>query len=140
MTLIPHILRIIPLAFAAALLLSSCEHADPLEPADLPPTLESIQANIFNTNCALSGCHTGGNPPMGLDLSEGNARANLVGVPSQEVPQVFRVKAGNADESYLVMKIEGAAGIVGQRMPLGREPLSQEQISLVREWIDGGAN
>ena len=120
--------------------IAACEHADPLEPVDATPTLESVQQSVFNTNCALSGCHAGPNAQQGLNLSEGSSRASLVNVQSTERPDLLRVKPGSASESYLVMKIEGASGIVGERMPLGRSPLSQEQISLVREWIDSGAN
>ena len=129
------------LAIALAVMLSACERANPVEPVDdQTPTLQNIQDSIFNTNCALSGCHAGPNPQMGLDLSAGNSRTNLVNVSSTERPDLLRVKPGSASESYLVMKIEGASGIVGQRMPLGRTPLSQEQIALVRDWIDAGAN
>lgn len=127
------------LVAAAALLFTSCEHAAPVEPGTLQPTLESIQTNIFATNCALSGCHAGPNPQQGLDLSAGQARANLVNVDSREVPSLKRVDPGNPDDSYLVMKIEDASGIVGAQMPLGRPALSSEEISVIREWISQGA-
>lgn len=122
-----------------ALLAVGCEHADPLGANETEPTLDNIQTNIFDTNCAVSGCHQGPNAPLGLDLSEGNARDNLVNVPSTEVPDLLRVDPGAPDRSYLVRKIEGAPGIVGQRMPRGRPPLSEEQIQLIRTWIAEGA-
>lgn len=125
--------------FTLALVAIGCEHADPLGANDTEPTLENIQTNIFNTSCAVSGCHQEPNAPMGLDLSEGNAHDNLVNVPSEEVPDLLRVEPGAPDESYLVMKIEGAPGIVGNRMPRGRPPLSEEQIQLIRTWIAEGA-
>lgn len=106
----------------------------------LEPTLASIQSNIFNLSCALSGCHTGSNAPEGLDLSAGNARGNLVSIESTEVPDFLRVDPGNADESYLIMKLEGDSRISGSRMPLGRSPLSSSQIAVIRTWIDEGAN
>jgi len=124
---------------AVCLVLASCEHADPLDPDELEPTLASIQANIFDVSCALSGCHTGSNPPMGLDLSAGQSQNDLVGVGSEEVPAFERVDPGNPDESYLIMKIEGDSRIVGARMPLGRAPLPGEQIAVIREWILDGA-
>lgn len=126
-------------AAAVCVVLASCEHADPLDSGELEPTLASIQENIFDVSCALSGCHTGSNPPMGLDLTAGQSRSILVGVASREVPAFERVDPGNPDDSYLVMKIEGDARIVGVRMPLGRTPLSGEQIAVIREWILNGA-
>lgn len=127
------------IAAAACLVLVSCEHADPLDQDELEPTLASIQENIFDVSCALSGCHVGANPPMGLDLSAGQSQSSLVGVGSEEVPAFERVDPGNPDDSYLVMKIEGDPRIEGGRMPLGRTPLSGEQIAVIREWILDGA-
>jgi hypothetical protein len=41
----------------------------------------------------------------------------------------------------MVLKIEGAAGIVGGQMPLGETPLPQATINAIRQWImDGAAN
>lgn len=124
---------------AAVFSVAGCEHADPLSAGGLEPTLSDIQANIFSTSCALSGCHLGSGAPLGLDLSEGQAHGNLVNVQSQEVPSLLRVDPGDPDASYLVRKIEGGPDIVGERMPRGRAPLSSEQIGLIRQWIQDGA-
>lgn len=132
-------MRRLVLLFVASIFLASCEHADPLETGGLDPTLESIQTDIFDRSCALSGCHAGSNAPLGLDLSAGNARENLVGVASVEVPELDRVDPGNPDDSYLVIKLEGSERMVQGRMPLGMPALSDEQIGTVREWIEGGA-
>jgi hypothetical protein len=51
---------------------------------------------------------------------------------------VWRVKPGDPDNSYIVQKVEGTAA-VGGRMPLNREPLTAEQIGLLRQWISEGA-
>lgn len=132
-------MRTVLLIFVAVLFFG-CEHADPLEPAGLEPTLESIQTNIFNTSCALSNCHAGQNAPMQLNLSEGAARANLVGVESREVPSLLRVDPGNPDDSYIVIKIEGTdPRLQGARMPLNMPALDAEEIAVVREWIAEGA-
>lgn len=125
------------------LTLTACEHGDPLtggQDEGLQPTLDSIQEHIFSTTCALSNCHIGPNAQLGLDLSEGNARQSLVEVPSARVPDLLRVEPGNAADSYLILKLEGDARIVGSRMPLGGTPLSMEEIEVVRAWIDGGAD
>lgn len=131
----------LPAAALLVMALSACEHGDPLvdEGGGLEPTLESIQTNIFSTSCALSGCHIGNDAPRGLDLSAGNARENLVDVASGGVPGFLRVNPGNADDSYLVLKLEGDERIVGSRMPLNMPPLSSMEIGVIREWINSGA-
>lgn len=116
----------------------SCERVDPLEP-ELLPTLTNVQENIFSINCALSGCHAGASPQLGQNLSEGQAFSNIVNVPSIEMPSLFRVDPFDPDMSYLFLKITGAAGIVGGQMPLGRTPLSAEEIETIRQWIENGA-
>ncbi len=133
-----RMLRFVLLFAAALLMLASCEHSGPFELGGNGngPTLETIQATIFNPSCAVSGCHLGDNAQQGLDLSSGAAGDNLIGVDSREVPSFKRVDPGNPDDSYLVMKLEGDSRIVGQRMPLGAPSLSGEQIDLVREWIN----
>jgi hypothetical protein len=55
---------------------------------------------------------------------------------------LLRVKAGDPDSSYLVHKIQGTQGTVGGsggQMPLGRSPLSQDNIDIIRDWIAAGA-
>jgi methionine-rich copper-binding protein CopC len=108
--------------------------------ADVLPNLESIQDKVFTPLCAE--CHrgpAGGALPGGQDLSSAAASyANLVEVASVEAPALLRVSPGAADESYLVQKLEGTAG-VGERMPLGGAPLAPATIEAIRAWIDAGA-
>jgi hypothetical protein len=49
------------------------------------------------------------------------------------------VKANDADNSYLIQKLEGAAGISGARMPLGGPFLDQATIDQIKSWITSGA-
>jgi len=110
----------------------------PTPPPPSPPTsaFKQIQDTIFTPVC--TGCHAGASAPRGLRLDEGNSFALLVGVPSSQVPSLQRVQPGNAENSYLVHKIEGRAA-VGARMPLGGPPLSQADIDLIKQWIVAGA-
>lgn len=105
-------------------------------------TLASIQANLLTPNCSVAGCHSGpAGPslPAGMDLSSEDASfASLVDVDSMQVPSTRRVATGNADESYLIHKLEGTAA-VGARMPLGGPFLEQATIDAIRLWIDEGA-
>ena len=102
----------------------------------LEPNFNSIQANIFDQYCVH--CHSGANAPVGLRLDPVNSYASLVGVPSGERPGVLRVAPGNANNSYIVQKLEGTAG-VGERMPAGLPALPQSDINVIRQWIANGA-
>jgi mono/diheme cytochrome c family protein len=102
--------------------------------------LSLIQTQIFDPGCAT--CHTdvGRTPSAGLNLKSGSAFANLVSVPSSGLPGAVRVIAGNANNSYLVQKLEGAAGIAGLRMPRNGPPfLTDAQVKMIRDWIAAGA-
>ena len=108
------------------------------EGGDVPlaATLESIQANVFDTSCIV--CHAGAAAPLGLRLDAGNSFVNLVGVSSRQVGSLLRVDPGDPDRSYLVRKLEGSAA-EGERMPLGGPPVPQATIDFVRQWISDGA-
>jgi hypothetical protein len=113
--------------------------------AGIQPTLQSIQTNVFTPICA--GCHTGPSSnvmPSGLNLTSASAsHANLVGVASVLTPSVQRVAAGNANNSFLIHKLEGTVPgggpVAGARMPLLGQPLSQATIDAIRQWINAGA-
>jgi len=86
----------------------------------------------------VSGCHSGSSAPLGLMLDEGLAYDNLVGVISGQDSDFQRVNPGNANDSYLIQKLEGTAS-GGVQMPIGQPPLSLALIQNVRDWIDAGA-
>lgn len=106
--------------------------------AEPATTLTEIQEAIFTPSCAVSGCHSGGSPAAGQNLSEGQSFDNLVNVPSSQDSSLTRVIPGNPDDSLLVQKVEGTQP-VGQRMPLGGTPLSNAEIQMIRDWIEAGA-
>jgi hypothetical protein len=98
------------------------------------PSFSEIQA-IFNSRCVSCHGFSGG-----LSLSSSVSHGNLVNVPSSQIPSLDRVEPGDPDNSYLVWKIEGRAGVSGSRMPLGGPFLSQDSINLIRDWIAAGAS
>jgi len=108
----------------------------------IQPSLASIQGNIFGPTCSVAGCHSGPsgpNLPTGMDLSSENASfSSLINIASFEEPTIFRVAVGDADNSYLIDKLEGTS-VQGSRMPLGGPFLDQATIDVVRLWIDSGA-
>jgi len=115
---------------------------------DLEPTFSSIQKNIFETTDsagrnACVNCHNnnGGRVPLGgLNLLHDVAYDQLVNVNSTQIPSLKRVNPGNPEDSYMVHKMEGRAGIVGRRMPFNGPPyLTDGQIQIVKRWIELGA-
>ena len=115
---------------------------------NLEPTFSAIQRDVFEAadssgRPACTNCHTdvGRAPSAGLNLRSGAAYANLVGVASRERPGVARVAPGDPENSYLIHKLEGRAGIFGLRMPQNGPPyLTEGQILVIRTWIRDGAN
>ena len=110
-------------------------------PVAFGPTLDEIQANVFSPSCATAGCHDNTSQAAGLSLQDADTSyLELVGQFSNQTGQmnVMLVAAGDPDASYLIRKLEGTAGITGQRMPPGT-PLPQSDIDIIRTWIANGA-
>jgi hypothetical protein len=88
---------------------------------------------IFNGTCGGAGCHINSSQ-SGVNLSSYNDVMSSVGqMYGREI-----VEPGSPDESPLVDKIEPNPEH-GQRMPFGRDPLSNRQIEQIRVWIEEGA-
>lgn len=103
------------------------------------PTLQSIQDSVFTPHC--SGCHSGVGAalPGSMNLtSVAASRAALVNVMSLEIPALQRVTPSNANNSYLIQKLEGTQSS-GARMPFGGPYLDTATINTIRQWIDFGA-
>jgi hypothetical protein len=97
---------------------------------------------IFTNSCAFSGCHGGASPQLGMNLSAGQAYANIVNVAAVEVPTLMRVRPSLPDSSYLVHKIQGtqaSVGGTGGQMPLSGCCLTADQIATIRSWVEDGA-
>ena len=113
---------------------------------NLEPTFASVQSQIFETTDsagrrACIGCHTnvGRTPSGGLNLVHDLAYDQIVNVPGRK-PGSVRVIPGDAENSYLVHKIEGRSDIVGLRMPFSGAPfLTDGQILILKRWIAIGA-
>lgn len=134
------IARSVILALLAALYVAipACKDTTAIGPDGSPSDVIFPGSNIsysrevqvlFNQTCALVGCHSGAEPgdQLKLDTYE-NLRFGVRGIPV--------VVPGSPENSTLVFRIEGR---VGQRMPLNRNPLNQNQINGIRAWIAEGA-
>ncbi len=101
------------------------------------PSFASDVFEIFTRRgCTGSQCHGGGQGGLTMSSASG-AYTDLVGVKSP-ISQEVRVIAGNADDSYLVKKLEGTAS-AGERMPLGGSPLDATDLQNIKNWINQGA-
>lgn len=117
------------------ILVVGCADKDTDDSAAAVP-FSQVDAELLVPSCGFSGCH--GSGTGGLELDGEGDHAALVNVPSVGAPEQVLVVPGDADASYLVLKLEGRAGIVGEVMPPSGS-LDAERIGQVRAWIDGGA-
>ncbi len=101
------------------------------------PTLSADIQEIFDRKgCSSAGCH-GSAQSAGMDLRSGAAYASLVGVTAT-TEAIVRVIPGDAQGSYLMMRVEGRQS-VGSRMPLGGVALDSIDLGNLRNWIMQGA-
>lgn len=112
---------------------------------NLTVSFASIQRDILSAPDAsgrpgCTSCHSDALARFngGLNLQT-NPYGNLVGAVSFSKRGATRVIPGDPDGSYLIQKLEGRGGIVGARMPLGGPYLTPGQISVIRRWIELGA-
>jgi hypothetical protein len=95
---------------------------------------------ILNGRCVY--CHSLPTPPMGLVLTD---VAAVVGAQSAECSAKLRIRAGSAQDSYLVDKLLGVSQspcgcFMDQRMPLDDDPLDDSDLNLIVSWINAGAH
>ncbi len=115
--------------------------------------LANIEAKIFKQSCVFSGCHNGANTDAGrLDLREGMAFADLVGIDSAISPSHKMVVAGDPKASYLLVIMQHVPlaeatppadeppASVGY-MPQGTAgvPLCVQKREAIERWIMAGA-
>lgn len=103
-----------------------------------------LRTNVLATSCAaFSTCHRGRNPPGKLNLEAEQAYSQLVGVAAITVPGWGeRVVPGAPDRSYLMVKLTGIGGPLGEQgttMPPNSPLLCREKIDAVQRWISAGA-
>ncbi len=101
------------------------------------PTYAEVDA-ILQPSCGFSSCHGAGAGGLTIGADAAANRAALVDVVADGDPTRRLVVPEDADASYLIAKLEGADGIVGDAMPPAA-PLSDDDVALIRAWIDAGA-
>ncbi|HTY09904.1 MAG TPA: cytochrome c [Bacteroidota bacterium] len=120
----------------------SCSSRRGSQDRPIEPKLSSIQKEIFDESCNAPSCH-GSGKKGNLSLVKGNSFTQLVGVGStmdkKNLPQFLRVKPGNPDSSFLVVKLIAPDSSQGEIMPKGADKLTQNEIDAIRRWILSGA-
>ena len=97
----------------------------------------NIQEISDRRGCSAGNCH-GSATSGALTLTSGASHGNLVGVTSSLESPTIRVVAGDAVNSYLVMKLEGTQS-GGLQMPRGLGALDNIDLTNIKNWIDNGA-
>ncbi len=93
---------------------------------------------IFTARCIA--CHAGASAPQGLILTETISYNAIVNVSSSQQPDLKLILPSSAEQSYLIKKIRGDAGITGGQMPRNGPPfLDERQIQTIIDWVDAGA-
>ena len=120
----------------ALLLAAGCKDEGPTDPdvSDIvfPPSNVSYSQHVdalFQQRCAFGGCHAGANAQAGLNLL-----APSYDALRNHFPQLIVV--GEPDNSILVQRLEGT---LQPQMPYMRQPLTSNQLTGIRTWINEGA-
>lgn len=98
--------------------------------------LQAQVGDLFNRSCARVGCHAGSDPQMGMSLEREMFVGHTVGQSSRERPELQIVHPGEPDSSYLLMKVRDDPDIVGMRMPMTGNTLSESEITAIENWVD----
>ena len=137
-------------ALATVCAAASTVNADsPCSSREFTGTYDLLQQVIFeNRGCTNDVCH-GETQAGGLDLRAESSYENLIEVAARTVPAAAfpglrRVVPGQKDESLLFLNL--AAAVLPEdwnaplrAMPLGLPPISIDELTALRDWIEHGA-
>jgi hypothetical protein len=59
----------------------------------------------------------------------------MIDVPSKQIPKLKLVDTGNPEKSYLLMKLRDDEDAIGERMPLGADPLGEPAMAAIEAWV-----
>ncbi len=128
-----------------ALITPGCVAVDPGEsPPDLtePVNFAMDIQPIFDKRCGL--CHRAGGVAerlagVTMHLTSGQSYQDTVNEPSSRYSNWALVVPSDSSASLLYRKVYDIAPPDGSRMPFFQLPVSNEEIELIRNWIDSGA-
>jgi hypothetical protein len=105
-------------------------------PCSEPVDFATEVAPIFESSCALGGCHAGPNGSSGLVLDPEVAYDNIVAHPALSSDKAL-VEPGDVEQSFLADRIRAANG--ASLMPPIGGPLPEAAIATITCWIEQGA-
>ncbi len=94
---------------------------------------------LFAKRCG--NCHSMKEGKAHLVLAPGKGYGELVGKAAFQAPDLMRVRAGDAEASYLWQKLRHTAR-EGKGMPrtlFGAKKLPEKELALAKAWIEAGA-
>ncbi len=108
----------------------------------VPTFRADIDEIIQRRGCSSSSCHSRApreaQAGLWLNTNPGGNYSMLVNADAWSEPAYKRVLPGDADNSYLMIKLEGRQ-LVGLQMPRNATPLDSIDITNIRNWINNGA-
>ena len=124
------------LLITGLILLAACSDSTAYqEPLPVEARFSSIQVNLFDRSCAISGCHNGSQAP---NLSGSGSYSRIVNVSSGNGGLDF-IEPGNPSQSLLYLSLVGGSGVRVDRMPQGQTQLPAAITDSIRVWIANGA-
>lgn len=105
-------------------------------PAPPDPSFDDDVAPLLETRCAA--CHGDTRPSAGLTLWPAERLPEAFARPSTEWVGWRVIAVGSPERSYLLYKVTGSPGLVGERMPPGAA-LTRDQAAALERWVALGA-
>jgi len=108
----------------------------PAAPADAE--LFERAGRLLQSRCAMPGCHLGPDAMQALRLEVREIYRSSVNVRARTDPRLLRLVPRAPLQSLLYLKLlpQDRGGYRGPRMPQGMNPLGDEEIEVVRKWIE----
>lgn len=100
-----------------------------------------ILQDVIVPTCAQTYCHEANPPAAPMTLDAEQAWDSLVGTPSSQEPSLLRVKPGDPDNSYLLIKLRAVSisEFATTQMPLNKPALDEATVKDIEAWIARGA-
>ncbi|WAS93665.1 nucleotide-binding protein [Nannocystis punicea] len=121
-------------ALGLAMTVSGC-HESPQTPPATDRCAELDVPRLFVEKCSTAACHEGADPAAGLDLVGADLERRIVLQPATQCGGPI-ADPSDPESSVLIEKLRPDPGC-GVAMPLGSEPLPEQDVQCIVEWISG---
>ena len=132
------------LILSTLLLAGGCDEEGGDDDMGSSASFRAVQDEVFTGKCTQASCHSVEFNAGELILVEGMAYDELFTEVANQAAKdegIEQVVAGDPDASFLLMKVQsGLDAKYGTVMPQGStEGLPEDDVSLIRRWIEDGA-